>query len=293
MIAPSGDVNGDGAPDVIVSAPWKDMGGNINQGQAYVFSGVDGKLLFILNNPTPQPAADFGRPVAPVGDVNGDGRPDILVGAPLQDLDGGLNQGQAFVFSGVDGALALTLDNPTPGVKANFGRWMASPGDVSGDGVPDILVGASGDRQDRGIAFVLSGADGSALLTLPGPTPQLGANFGRVVATIGDVNLDRVPDLLIGAPDQNVGDIRNVGQAFIFSGADGALLLTLNDPNPEEGASFGHTLAAAGDVDDDGVPDVAVGAPDQSAERLGKRGQVFIFSGADGSLIRTIDDPTR
>ncbi|MDV3243230.1 MAG: integrin alpha, partial [Methylocaldum sp.] len=139
-VAGAGDVNRDGIPDLLVGASWQNADGNYAQGRAFVFSGADGSLLHILNNPTPQAVAYFGRAMARAGDVNRDGIPDLLVGAPFQDVGSHADQGQAYIFSGADGALVYTLDNPTPQDDAYFGDAVASAGDVNRDGIPDLLV---------------------------------------------------------------------------------------------------------------------------------------------------------
>ncbi len=284
-VAVAGDVNRDGRPDLLVGAPGQRVGGRANQGQAYVLSSADGRLLLTLDNPIPQADAAFGAAVAGAGDVNGDGAPDLLVGAPEQDPVF-LNEGQAFVFSGTDGRLLLTLDDPTPQGAAAFGAAVAGIGDVNRDGRPDLLVG---HRIALNI-LVFSGADGSVLRTLdnlPGITFR--SDFGSVMAGIGDVNGDSVPDVLVGAP----GDVGSTGdqqgRAFVFSGADASLLRTLDLPNPPGGqlTRFGSALSAAGDVNGDGVPDVLVGAPG-----LAVQGQAFVFSGTDASVLLTLDVPT-
>ncbi|MGX2042098.1 VCBS repeat-containing protein [Methylocaldum sp. MU1018] len=274
-----GDVNGDGIPDLLKSAYLQDVGGSPHQGQAFVFSGADGSLLYTLDDPVPQAGAGFGVTVAGPGDVDGDGRPDILVGAPNQDSNGNTLQGQVFVFSGADGNLLHILNAPTPQANALFGESVAGAGDVDGDGRPDILVGAPGQDVDhiyQGRAFVFSGADGSLLLTLDDPTPQRSADFGWAVAGAGDVDGDGRPDILVGAADQTVGGNDSQGQAFVFSGADGSLLYTLDDPVPQAGAGFGVTVAGPGDVDGDGRPDTLVGAPRQTVDGM-MTGQTVLF----------------
>ena len=251
-----GDVSGDGVPDILVGALEQDVGGRQDQGQAFVFSGATGQRLLTLNNPTPQAYALFGYPVAGVGDVSGDGVPDILVGVNSQTVGGNVAQGQAFVFSGTTGQRLYTLNTPTPQEGAYFGDSVAGVGDVNSDGVPDLLVGAPGQGQ----AFVFSGADRSLIHTLNDPTSQ-DAAFGDSVAGVGDVNSDGVPDLLVGTFRENVGG--NHGQAFVFSGAEGKWLLTLNTPTPQT------SIAGVGDVNGDEVPDFLVGAPD--------RDQAFLF----------------
>ncbi|MGH8565256.1 MAG: FG-GAP-like repeat-containing protein [Gammaproteobacteria bacterium] len=280
-VAGIGDVNGDGVTDLLVGAPFQILGGNLNQGRAFVFSGADRSLLLTLDHPAPQGLALFGSAVAGVGDVNRDGRADLAVGAPGQRVGGRANQGQAYVLSGADGRLLLTLDNPVPQADAMFGAAVAGAGDVNGDGAPDLLVGApeqDGVASRDGQAFVFSGADGRLLLTL---FPSRGCcGFGEAVAGAGDVNGDGAPDLLVGS---------DLGDVLVFSGADGSVLRTLDDPPGS--SSFGEAVAGIGDVNGDGVPDLLVGAPFTSVGRESLQGRAFVFSGADASLLRTLDLP--
>jgi hypothetical protein len=241
----------------------------------------------IVNNPTPQAKAGFGTSVAGVGDVNGDGKADFLVGAPGQTADGKPRQGRAFVLSGADRSLLYRVNNPEPQANALFGQTVSGVGDVNGDGIPDLLVGApeqavkGNDRQ--GWVFVFSGADGSLLYTLDDPMPQEGAFFGWSVAGTGDVNGDGTPDLLVGAPGQDGPDWGGHGRAFVFSGVDGRPILTLDYP-PSVGGGLGSSVAGAGDVTGDGIPDFLVGMPG-----LGRVGRALVFSGADGSLVHILN----
>ena len=294
-LAGVGDLNGDTVPDLLVAARFQDVGGNADQGQAYMISGADSSLLATLDDPNPQAFAFFGERLAGVGDLNADGVPDLLVGARGQDVGGNANQGQAFLFSGADGSLLRTLDHPNPQVFAEFGSALAGVGDLNGDAVPDLLVGARrqdvGGNGNQGQAYVFSGADGSLLRTLDHPNPQASAFFGFGLAGVGDLNADAVPDLLVAAFLQDVGGNANQGQAYVFSGADSSLLATLDDPNPQASARFGLALAGVGDLNADAVPDLLVGAPVQNVGGNSSQGQAYVFSGADGSLLRTLDHP--
>jgi hypothetical protein len=95
----AGDANDDGKADIAVGAYWEDVGGNVNQGRAYVFSGADGSLLHTLDMPIPQAQedAEFGYSLA-VGEVNGDGRGEIAIGAAGETLGGIEQAGRAYVY---------------------------------------------------------------------------------------------------------------------------------------------------------------------------------------------------
>jgi hypothetical protein len=138
------------------------------------------------------------------------------------------------------------------------------------------------------LVCLLGGAmasEGQTLLfRVDDPRRQALAHFGLALAGVGDIDGDGVPDLAAGAPYQSVAGQGNQGQVFLFSGATGARLRTLNDPVPQAGAHFGWTLAGVGDVDGDGVPDLAVGAPYQDVydrqdqKRVVEPGRAFVFS---------------
>lgn len=246
-------------------------------------------LLYTLDTPNPQPRAEFGVSAA-IGDVNSDGKGDIAVGAQGEDIGWGTNQGRAYVFSGQDGSLLLSLDSPSLNWASHFGRALAV-GDVNGDGKGDIAVGVP--REDVGPSdgrvYVFSGADGSVLLTLDSPKPQGMVGFGDPLS-MGDVNGDGKADIAVGLHNENVGDNHRQGRAYVFSGADGSLLLTLDTPNPHKDAHFGSSVAL-GEVNSDGKADIAVGAHYENVGAKSMQGRVYLFSGLDGSLLSTLDSP--
>jgi len=235
-------------------------------------------LLLTLDTPDPQADAYFGFSIA-VAEVNGDGRADIAVGALKEDVAGNEDQGRAYVFSGADGSLLFGLESPDPQAVAWFGVSVAA-GNVNSDGRADIVVGAYGEdvgiNGSQGRAYVFSGSDGSLLLTLDTPNPQETAYFGFSLA-LGEVNGDGKADIPVGAYFENVGANVNQGRAYVFSGADGSLLLTLDTPNPQQGATFGRSLAL-GDASGDGKGDIAVGAPSEDVGGNAGQGRAYVFS---------------
>jgi len=280
-----GDVNGDQKGDIAVGSPQELTGGK-REGRVYVFSGADGSLLLTLNDPDPQPAPPwgfFGSPVA-VGDVNGDGKGEVAVGATGQPVGGNSRQGRAYVFSGADGSLLFTLDTPNPGPFRLFGSSLAV-GDVNGDGEADIAVGAYGERR----TYVFSGVDQLLLFTLNAPDPQVGVYFGWSVA-VGDVNGDGKGDIAVGDYGESANGNSYQGRAYVFSGADGSLLRTLDTPNPQANAEFGYSLAV-GDVNGDGKGDIVVGADGETVGGNTRQGRAYLFSGASGSVRFTLDTP--
>jgi hypothetical protein len=133
------------------------------------------------------------------------------------------------------------------------------------------------DLVDQGQVVLFSGATGSLLRTLQDRSLHAGGQFGRALAEVGDVNDDGVPDLAVGAPLRDVESCCDQGQVTVFSGVTGTPLLTL-PPRPQGGANFGVALAGVGDINGDGVPDLAVSAPGQDVKSLVDLGKVFVFS---------------
>src|SRR5438132_2447155 len=238
-VAGVGDLNHDGVPDVLVGVPHHTnfAADRVNCGEAFVFSGRDGSIIFTLNDPDEAEGNRMGYAVASLGDVNGDGIPDLLVGVPKKDTPAGLpDVGSAYIFSGADGSFIRSLDPPAQGgAEANgrFGTAVANAGDVNGDGVFDVLIGAPG----QGRAYVFNGATGALIRTITSPVAETLPSFGFAVAGGRDVNGDGIPDFVIGAPQAG-----GKGAAFVFNGANGTLLYTLRSA-PQAFAKFGSSVA--------------------------------------------------
>jgi hypothetical protein len=207
----AGDADGDGSADVIVGAIDEDNG--FDSGSARIFSGATGEVLHTFAGAA---AGDgFGVSVRGAGDVDGDGRGDVIVGA-WQNDQAAPGAGSAAVFSGRDGSVLHTFYGSAQ--NQHFGYSTSGAGEFDGDGVPDLVVGAYFDGHNgaaAGSASLYSGADGSLLMTLYGDAP--GDFFGYSVSEAGDVDGDGLTDVIVGAPyDDDFGT--SSGSAHVFAG---------------------------------------------------------------------------
>lgn len=165
-----------------------------------------------------------------------------------------------------------------------IGEMVAGPGDVTGDGVPDVLAGAlyanGSGGTGAGRAILYSGATGAQVATFEGAAAF--DEYGSAVSGAGDVDADGTLDYLIGARKAKpLGSA--TGAVELRSGATGQALLVVHG---QAGSLFGDAVAGAFDYNGDGVPDFAVGAPNHSVPGVGPgAGQVNVFSGANGALL--------
>lgn len=276
-LANAGDVDKDGFADYVAGAPEN---GAINGGPGYarVFSGKDGSILYTFRGA--MHADEFGIGVSGGSDVNRDGHADVLVGTSLESRIGS-GDGTVWLFSGKDGSLIHKwFAEPS---ADHFGFSLAAPGDLDGDGVPDILAGAPNiiTPQGRGFVRALSGRTGDVLYTVNGG-PDTGG-FGMRVCATGDVDGDSVPDFLVGGP----GNHRNgvpTGSAQLFSGKDGKPLSVIWGAHA--GAAFGCSMNAVGDINADGEIEVVIGECGYADSSGTTRGRARVFSLRD--TVRTL-----
>lgn len=210
----------------------------------------------------------FGAAVADAGDIDQDGIPDILIGAPNPS-----GIGKVYLYSGSDRSFMHEFTGENAG--DGFGDAVSSAGDVDGDGVIDVMIAASDFDDYRGKVYIFSGADWLILMTKTGAASS--DRLGCSVAGMGDLNDDGHSDVAVGSfGDDGAGLDR--GAVFIYSGADHAVLRTLTGDAYTE---FGFSIANAGDIDKDGYSDLVVGQPAYLADD----GKVFVFNGNTGALI--------
>jgi FG-GAP-like repeat/FG-GAP repeat len=253
-VASAGDVNGDGYADLVVGAAG-------SSGVAFVYLGGPSGIATTPSTTLggPQGANGlYGGPVASAGDVNGDGYADVVIGNPALAT----NTGSAFVYlggpSGLSTTAAMTMVGPA-GQGKNFAGSVASAGDVNGDGLGDIVVGAHSGNTVYIYYGTSSGPPMTPDVTLLAPVSE--SDFGISVANAGDVNGDGYADLLVGA-EQLVSSNGAVGAAYVFPGGMNGVGSTLawSGFGSNDKDQYGYAVASAGDVNGDGYEDVVVGA---------------------------------
>ncbi|MBI1193558.1 MAG: hypothetical protein GC205_10330 [Bacteroidetes bacterium] len=259
-------------------------------------------FVYVLQSPDEEADGQFGEAVGAIGgDVDADGVPDLIVGARSEDPDMAfINSGQAHLYSGAAGSLISTLTSPNPEYWGFFGSAVDGiGGDVNGDGIFDVLVGApyedpGSSPTDAGRAYVFSGADGALIHTIQSPIEENGSQFGTVVAGLrGDVNGDGIADFLVSQPYASpLGSPYAAGRVHVFSGATGLILYSIASPMEESVSLFGWTASAIGDADSDGLPDIIVGAYlEDPGTAPSNAGRAHVYSGATGALIATLVSP--
>ena len=263
-----GDVDGDRVNDVVTSAPTYGAAGQpTGRGRVYVYSGRSGEVLWQY---TGEPGENVGIGLEGAGDVNRDGKPDVIAGAP--------GVGRAYVLSGADGLILHRLQGTT---AEGFGNSAASAGDQDGDGYADLVIGAPASNtngQGSGSAYVYSGKTGTLIVRLDGE--RAGDGFGSIVA--GDKKGKATP-VLVGAP--RAGE-RQRGKVYVFGDVRARANQVIDSDST--GAALGAMFTSlVGDVDGDKVPDVYASDFANSAKGP-STGRVYVRSGATGRLLLTL-----
>ncbi|TNC93780.1 MAG: FG-GAP repeat-containing protein, partial [Rhodocyclaceae bacterium] len=324
-VAAAGDINGDGLADLLVGAYHSGPAAGAEAGRSYVVFGSTGTAPvelsavangtggFVING---QGASDrSGVAVAGAGDVNGDGLGDLIVGAHLSDPAAGTDAGRGYVIFGTTGTMAAVDLSAIASGQGGFVingqgasdyscRSVAAAGDVNGDGLSDLIVGAFGSDPAAGAhagrSYVVFGQTGTMAIDLSAVANGTGGFVingggsydlsGTSVAGAGDVNGDGLADLIVGAyrSDPNGGDS---GRSYVVFGQTGGTAINLTAIANGSGGfvingegaydSSGFSVAAAGDVNGDGLADLIVGA-NGSDPNGGNSGRSYVVFGQTG-----------
>ncbi len=299
-ISNAGDVSGDGRDDVIVGADYADNNNRRDSGSAYVIYGsaslttINLESLgkgegFRIDGGTESDYA--GGSVSAAGDVNGDGRDDVIVGAIGTDHNRRLQSGSAYVIYG--SASPANIDLERLGSEEGFridgaatndtaGMSVSDAGDMNGDGRDDVIVGApntdNNGRSDSGSAYVIYGSASPANIDLERLGSEEGFridgaasydNAGISVSSAGDQNGDRQDDVIVGAYKADNNDREYSGSAYVIYGSASPVNIDLERLVEEKGFRIdgadehnyaGRSVSDAGDVNDDGRDDLIIGA---------------------------------
>ncbi len=280
VVTSAGDVNGDGFGDMIVTAPYGAIPGNVT-----VFYGSERGLGFEpdWNMSGEGSLAYFGISASSAGDVNGDGYDDIIVGAELTS-EGYSMDGKAYIYHGSTSGLLLTANWTVNGTDDNdfLGHAVSGAGDVNGDGYDDVIVAVAMDDDNYTNAGKVYCYHGSA--SGVSDTPAWNAThggyderYGLMVSSAGDMNGDGFDDVLAGtylAAD-------SAGMVHLFYGSESGLSRTVgwNFTGADPGDEMGWSATELGDVNGDGFDDIAISAPLTDAD-VGDDGLVLVFHGS-------------
>lgn len=301
-ISKAGDLNGDGIDDLVIGAPFADPNG-LFSGACYVVFGrsqgfsspvnlstLNGTNGFVINGEAVFDGAC--ESVAAAGDVNGDGRDDLVIGAPDASPDAEF-AGSVYVIFGTNlgfpNPLELSAINGSNGFKIHgigesdaAGTSVGGAVDINHDGIEDLLIGTPNPNSGAGATYVVFGSNSGLpspldLASLDGDNGFVingvatGDSSGTRVSRAGDVNEDGIDDLVIGAP--LAGEVgANAGAAYVVFGSAAGWgpslsLASLDGSNGftitgvATGDELGQSVGAAGDINGDANADLIVGAP--------------------------------
>ncbi|BAY74558.1 hemolysin-type calcium-binding region [Nostoc linckia NIES-25] len=332
QVSNAGDVNNDGINDLIIGAYTASANGKDRAGQSYVvfggknvgsggifnLSSLNGTNGFLINGIAEDDRS--GNSVSNAGDVNGDGIDDLIIGAFFASSNGKSFTGQSYVVFGrknvgSGGILNLSSLNGINGFaingigETNFsGNSVSNAGDVNGDGIDDLIIGAIGDfgngNQFAQQSYVVFGGKNVGnggifnLSSLNGTNGFLINNIDKddllnvSVSNAGDVNGDGIDDLIIGASGASGNGNQSAGQSYVVFGGknvgNGGILnlSSLNGINGfvingiSEFDQSGISVSNAGDINNDGIDDLIIGAIGASPNGNSFAGQSYVVFGS-------------
>ncbi|RZJ54733.1 MAG: HYR domain-containing protein [Flavobacterium sp.] len=313
----AGDINGDGIPDLIISAPGADFGGLLDVGEVYIIFGgsgfsfdnfdvstLDGTNGFVIRGNVAD--EQLGLSLDTAGDFNNDGISDIVVSSNSDPL----GQGLAFVFYGkntpfqalynrtdIDNAkgIFITIEAPTDVKNVGYA------GDVNHDGISDVII--SDNANSGGKHYIVFGTSSAANI---GTSSLNGSNgfsitgyasgflsLNSVCKNAGDFNNDGIDDLVLGYPSMLEVTGSSAGRTIVLFGRNVVFPASILLDNLTSGEGYiltgsgnstyaGTSVAAAGDFNHDGIADIIIGSPNKTVNGIQKAGEVYIVFGGSG-----------
>lgn len=336
-VSAAGDVNDDGIDDLILGAMSASINGKSGVGRAYVVFGsdnglpnpfnlstIDGSNGFVLNGEEEGDRAGFA--VSAAGDLNNDGIDDLLIGAPDASVNGAIEAGRAYVVFGSSTGFPASFDLSTLNALNGFvlygeaagdqsGIAVSDAGDINGDGIEDLIIGAIGaspnGKASAGRSYVVFGSGSGLpnpfdLSTLDGTNGfklngEASGDQSGIVSDGGDLNGDGVGDLVIGAFGAGPNGNAFAGRGYIVFGSDAGLpnpfdLSSLDGTNgfvvngEASGDRSGYSVSSAGDINGDGTDDLVIGAPfaDMNGNTAGR--SYIVFGRGEGVFSDRFED---
>ncbi len=263
-----GDANGDGIPDVAASGPSA-------SGVAHLYSGRDGQILQTFHSARSDEL--FGNHISGIGDIDGDGHADLIIGAPGKE-GASKNPGHAYIYSGKNGRVLFTLS----GEKAGDGFGSSVAGYSKGK-EHYLVVGAplaGPDHHGRVYVYDNPSAAPKFVIEADSAGNALGAMFVSILQNTADTG---TPHIFV-SDWTNAAKGASTGRIYVHSASTGEHFMTLTGETAGDG--FGTSKSTAGDVDGDGYEDLIVGAWQYGKVAL-SAGRAYLYSGSDGHLIKT------